>query len=205
MLKLTIIDRNPAHIQAAADAFGGDPNVSYALMDINHAAGYDALITPGNSFGIMDGGFDQAVTTLFGLKIEAVVQQRIKADHLGELNVGDAILLTSCIPHLVYAPTMRVPMQITCTDNVYRAFRAALLQIVLHNKKQSADGGPCIDKVVTPLLGAGAGKFPPAAAAKQMKLAWDSIHGKHSISSWADADALQAKIGLGLGGDPEHF
>lgn len=126
----------------------------------------------------------------------------------GELNVGDAILTGTSPdgPMLCYAPTMRVPMQITRTDNVYRAMRAALIKIANHNDPDYSGNQTFIGIVVTPMLGAGAGKLAPADAARQMRLAWDSMKDEHKIpTTLAEADAIQAAIGLGLGGDPDHY
>jgi hypothetical protein len=72
---------------------------------------FDAIITPGNSFGHMTGGFDGALVDYFGDELDQLVRQAIKSEWLGELPVGNAIRITmsdmsTC---LIYAPTMRVP------------------------------------------------------------------------------------------------
>lgn len=210
MLQLQIIDKKPENIQAASDHFGDDPLVSFKLMDVNHATGYDCLITPGNSFGFMDGGFDEVMVQMFGPDTEKRVRSIIESDCNGEMNVGDAAIVAPSMgyPLLCYAPTMRVPMQITRTDNVYLAMRAALLAIKRHNDlAMLADyETDHIRTILCPMLGTGAGKMPPREAAKQMRAAWDGFKPKHKIpQNWQEADAIQAKIGLGRGGDPEHW
>jgi len=208
-MRLTIIDRNADKIDAVCSLFDEFEPVNTMIADINLATGYDCLITPGNSFGIMDGGFDLVVTQLFGTDIEHRVRGIIDADCHGELNVGDAILVNPAKghPQLCYAPTMRVPMQITRTDNVYRAMRAALLVIEHHTTIDALSGSANpIKHIITPLLGAGAGNMPPRDAGRQMLLAWESMKpGRAMPQTLAEADAIQARIGLGLGGDPEHF
>jgi O-acetyl-ADP-ribose deacetylase (regulator of RNase III) len=211
IIKLTIIDCDLEKIAAIKSCFDGEPHVSWMVCDIKSVPRYDCLITPGNSFGIMDGGFDEAVKDLFGEDIERRVQYVIQSDAFGELNVGDATLVVPARPGsplLCYAPTMRVPMQITRTDNVYCAMRAALASIYQHNmlaaiRDVSMD---LIRTVVCPVLGSGAGKMPPKQAAMQMKLAWDGMkEGRQPITSWDQADALQKRIGLGFGGDPDNY
>jgi len=208
---LVIVDRNAENIAAVKNCFNGDPHVTWILGDIKSVVRYDCLITPGNSFGIMDGGFDLAVVDLFGDDIEKRVQQIIDADAFGELNVGDATLVVPArpgAPLLCYAPTMRVPMQITRTDNVYCAMRAALARIHQHNMFETLREGETefIKIIVCPVLGAGAGNMPPKEAVMQMKLAWYSMQEGHQpITDWHAADALQKRIGLGYGGDPDNY
>ncbi len=205
-LNLIIVDRELQRLNAAQRVFGGDPNFDVVHGDIRALSGYDCLITPGNSFGIMDGGFDEVVREMFE-NIEPYIQQRILMESYGELNVGDAVLAGAKVggPYLCYAPTMRVPMQITRTDNVYRAMRAALLQVLHHNDGIEISGDKPISTIATPLLGTGAGKLHPDTAAWQMWLAWDSIMKIRQPKTLAEADAIQAAIGLGLGGDPDNY
>jgi len=207
-ITLHIVDRNRSNIEAIRRCF---PDVNTMCADINQATGYDVLITPGNSFGIMDGGFDAVVKTLFGASIEEKIRTAIDDEFHGKLPVGCAVCCGNATgPDVIYAPTMRVPMQITRTDNVYLAMRAALLWISRYNDYETAgEHEPqYIENVMTPLLGAGAGKMPALQAATQMRLAWDSIYGDRRYKRPAnlqEADAIQAAIGLGLGGDPDHF
>jgi O-acetyl-ADP-ribose deacetylase (regulator of RNase III) len=45
-------------------------------------------VNPANSFGMMDGGIDAAITAFFGIQLMERVQQRILDDFLGEQSVG---------------------------------------------------------------------------------------------------------------------
>ena len=49
---------------------------------------YDCLVSPANSFGMMDGGMDASIIKFFGRSLEERVQQRIIEDYLGEQPVG---------------------------------------------------------------------------------------------------------------------
>jgi len=50
----------------------------------------DALVSPANSFGFMDGGIDMAISRHFGWHVQQRVQAAIQAKHHGELLVGSA-------------------------------------------------------------------------------------------------------------------
>jgi O-acetyl-ADP-ribose deacetylase (regulator of RNase III) len=107
------------------------------------------IVSPANSFGDMQGGIDLVFYTKFGWKLEELVMQSIIDYKFGELTVGNCITLL--IPHsdalqecahsesetrdnyLIVAPTMRVPMGIKGTTNVYLAFRAALISLITAN------------------------------------------------------------------------
>lgn len=50
----------------------------------------DALVSPANSFGFMDGGIDALYSQRFGWKVQERLQELIRARHHGELLVGAA-------------------------------------------------------------------------------------------------------------------
>ncbi|NYN30347.1 shikimate transporter [Salmonella enterica subsp. enterica serovar Typhimurium] len=114
------------------------------------------------TFGLMDGGVDAAITAYFGSQLQERVQQNIIREYLGEQPVGTAFVIetgNSKHPWLVPAPTMRVPLIIDGTDAVYNATRAALLAIFQHNKSAGEDRK--ITSVALPAMGAGCGQVPP--------------------------------------------
>ena len=134
----------------------------------------DAIVSPANSFGHMDGGIDLVYSNFFGWDLEARLRELLAERHFGELPVGQAVVVPTrheSIPFLVSAPTMRIPSSIARTVNVYLAFRATLIAVIAHN---NADGSP-IRSLLVPGLGTGVGDMPPARAARQMKLAHRAI------------------------------
>ncbi|MGP3581355.1 prophage tail fiber N-terminal domain-containing protein [Salmonella enterica] len=117
------------------------------------------------TFGLMDGGVDAAITAYFGSQLQERVQQNIIREYLGEQPVGTAFVIetgNSKHPWLVHAPTMRVPLIIDGTDAVYNATRAALLAIFQHNKSAGEDRK--ITSVALPAMGAGCGQVPRTAS-----------------------------------------
>jgi O-acetyl-ADP-ribose deacetylase (regulator of RNase III) len=133
---------------------------------------FDCLVSPANSFGMMDAGMDAAITQFFGISLERSVKQRILKDYLGEQPVGTSFVIETGHPKhpfLAHTPTMRVPMSVRGTDIPYVAMWAMLLAIRQHNQTHHQP----ISSVVCPGLGTGIGQVPEAEAARQMAIAYD--------------------------------
>lgn len=136
----------------------------------------DAIVSPANSFGFMDGGIDAVYTYQFGEGLQHRLQAAIELDFGGELPVGSAIIVPTMhadIPWCISAPTMRVPRDVADTINAYLAFRAALRAVLAHN----ASGLPRINSILCPGLGTAVGQMPVARCARQMRRAWDRVLG----------------------------
>jgi O-acetyl-ADP-ribose deacetylase (regulator of RNase III) len=138
----------------------------------------DALVSPANSFGYMDGGLDMAISHFFGWHVQERLQQKIQTKHYGELLVGTAEIVEtdhSKIPYVISAPTMRVPMILKDTVNVYLAIRGLLL-LVKYGKFE--DGTAIEEKVQTvalPGMGTGVGQVSAEIFARQMKQAVEEV------------------------------
>src|SRR5260370_830485 len=69
----------------------------------------DAVVSPANSFGFMDGGIDMLYSQHFGWHVQERLQKLILDRHHGELIVGAAEIVETDnlkIPYLISAPTM---------------------------------------------------------------------------------------------------
>jgi len=136
-LKLRFFDLDPAVVEALSVAFADVPDATAERADaravLRDAGAGDAVVSPANSFGIMDGGIDAAYIRLFGLELQEAVQKAIRDEWAGEQPVGTCLAVPiptpagGTSPFLLHAPTMRSPQSIRGTDAVYRAFRAVLL------------------------------------------------------------------------------
>ena len=140
---------------------------------------YTIVFTPGNSYGQMTGGFDLAVRNVWPAS-EAYVQIAISEARNGMLAIGDYVMVSlpaamPLFPHkrLIYTPTMRIPMSIAGTENVYWAYRAAFQGL------QRAVRGMILNEdvvVLIPAFGTSAGHMDPIKAAMQCKLAYEHIN-----------------------------
>jgi O-acetyl-ADP-ribose deacetylase (regulator of RNase III) len=171
-IKLILVDPNYELSQAFRSRFDYLPNVEVANCGFEQLPSYDCLVSPANSFGMMDGGVDAAITKFFGISLMERVQQKILDDYLGEQSVGTSFIIDTGhpqYPFLAHTPTMRVPMQIVGTDIPYIAMWAMLLAVEQHNRHQDRQ----ITTIACPGLGTGIGRIPPDESARQMALAYD--------------------------------
>ncbi|WLQ15729.1 macro domain-containing protein [Hahella aquimaris] len=154
--------------------FDGLANVEVIDGDILKQVA-DAIVSPANSFGYMDGGLDLKYSLHFGWELEAKVRQALESDYFGEIPVGQAIVVETdhqSIPFLISAPTMRVPMDVSQTANAYLAFKAVLQAVIRHNQ-MNAQGGRQIRSLLCPGLGTGEGRMPAHRCATQMRRAYE--------------------------------
>ncbi len=139
----------------------------------------DAIVSPANSFGFMDGGIDAVYTYQFGHGLQERLQSLIRDEHGGELPVGQAAIVSTDhadIPWCISAPTMRTPRDVSDTVNAYLSFRAALRSVLSHNRS----GRPRIDTVLCPGMATAVGRMPVGRCAKQMRAAWERVLGTHN-------------------------
>jgi O-acetyl-ADP-ribose deacetylase (regulator of RNase III) len=158
----------------------------------------DALVSPANSFGFMDGGIDALYTQRFGHHVQRRLQEMICEHHHGELLVGAAeIVFTddASFPFIVAAPTMRVPMILRESVNPYLAARAVILLVQHGTFINGPFAGKAIAGVVKtvafPGLGTGVGGIGPNMCARQVRAAIEEfLQGRQTFpGSWADAQA----------------
>ncbi len=69
MMRLVLCDLNPRLVRAWQRYFGAIPDVHIECGDMLRVQA-DALVSPANSFGFMDGGLDQAISDFFGGTIQ---------------------------------------------------------------------------------------------------------------------------------------
>ncbi len=159
---------------AFLEAFAGESGVDVVQGDICNLE-VDAIVSPANSFGFMDGGLDYALSHRFGWDLHTRLQDIIRSRPLGELLVGEALIIETGdekIPWLISAPTMRIPMRLRQTINAYLAMKAIMTSSMAHTLD------PKIRSVAIPGLGTGVGALPPKIAALQMKEAYDEVLGR---------------------------
>lgn len=187
-----LIDRTPALAAAWRRAFEAHEGVEVVEGDF-FSRPADAMVSPANSFGIMDGGLDLAIRDTLGFEVQRAAQRVILEKHHGELPVGQAEVVETSHPtwpRLVVAPTMRVPENVARTTNAYLAFRAALLAVARFNAASSTK----ITSLVCPGLGTGIGAMDPERCATQMLLAYRQASGPARIPSFAQIHQVHAAL-----------
>ncbi|WP_079709788.1 macro domain-containing protein [Paraliobacillus ryukyuensis] len=138
----------------------------------------DCLVSPANSFGLMNGGMDAAITRYFGNQLQERVQEYIMKEFYSEQPVGTSFIINTQnenIPYLAHTPTMRIPQDISKTENVYSAMRATLIETERHKN---------INTVAIPAFGHGAGRVHAKDVAYQMAKAFMQILAQPQILDW---------------------
>ena len=88
----------------------------------------------------MDGGVDLADLRFFGVQLMERVQAHIVQEYSGEQPIGTSFTIETGHaehPFVAHTPTMRVPMAISTTDELYTAMWAMLLAVHRHNISSS--------------------------------------------------------------------
>lgn len=197
-MKLFLRDRNPAMHAAWQEFFGDEEDVNVScgnIFDKGDHMKVDAIVSPANSFGFMDGGIDYCYSRAFGWEMSKELQQLIREEHHGELLVGQAQVVDirhtfekTPIPFLISAPTMRVPEVVAGTVNAYLAFRAAVREAKRH---------PDINSMLCPGLGTAVGEMPYPQCARQMYAAYKGSDPNYN--NFAEAQMDQQILLLGAG------
>src|SRR5215467_4956152 len=134
---LILVDPNPYVCDAFKAYFGELPNVEVFQGYFERVPQFDCMVSPANSFGMMDGGIDAAIIRFFGNDLMNKVHEHILNEFFGEQPVGTSIIVETGHaqhPFLAHTPTMRVPANINNTDNVYVAMAAMLRAVHHHNR-----------------------------------------------------------------------
>lgn len=188
-MRIIVRDRNLNFINSFNE-YSYSKTITLQHGDIFLDEDFDALVSPANSFGFMNGGIDGVYIQKYGQQLEDRVRSYIKSMLFdGEMLVGQAIAIPvfpltltngSCNPekYLIVAPTMRVPKPITDYVDVYLATRAAIRLAVICK----------FDTVVIPGMGTATGNVPYGIAARNMLVGiHDALEGPREYTTCAEA------------------
>ncbi len=159
-MKIILCDCNSAVVDAWQAA---DLEAEYGSI-FDHPA--DAIVSPANSFGFMDGGIDLAYSEHFGWGVQSDVKRLIQLEYDGELLIGQALSVKTGkvdFPTLISAPTMRIPMVIPDPNHIRMATKAAIKEALRIGARS----------IAIPGMGAGSGQVRPEWVACMMKAGID--------------------------------
>lgn len=163
-MKIYLIDANPKLTREWKKQFVDIGNVEILWGNYFNIEA-DAMVSPANCLGYMDGGIDKEIAKKIP-GIQKKVFDCVRGEKWnGEIPIGCADMVDTSHDkwkNLIIAPTMRVPQSIIGTINPYLAFRAALL--ISKEKK--------IDSMICCGMGTGIGKMQEDLVAFQMKEAY---------------------------------
>jgi O-acetyl-ADP-ribose deacetylase (regulator of RNase III) len=192
-MKLILFDISKDVYTSFKNHFGQHKNVEIELTSLENLKNYDCVVSPANSFGLMNGGLDKYLSTYFGSQLESRVQQHIKDEFYGEQPVGTSFIIETNHkdhPFLAHTPTMRIPSKIIGGDTVYKAMRAMLIAVDKYNKLNDS----VISSVACSGLGTMIGGLSPEIAVRQMELAYRYYLNPITITNWFEGRNLQTEI-----------
>jgi len=173
-MKLFLCDKQAEIINLCSDIDG----LEVAIGDIFEHP-FDAVMTPGNSYAFMGGGFDLAVSNAYGWDVQKSLQETwIKNCEI--IPMGGAVgHWTNNNKLIVYAPVANVPMNLNNTWNVYLAMKAGLEYAKSCN----------IKKVAFPAFGCGSGGLNKLVFKKQLKAAINDYNTMRRFNNWQEAQS----------------
>jgi O-acetyl-ADP-ribose deacetylase (regulator of RNase III) len=123
--------------------FHNEPDVSIVCSDF---AGFmrttytQCVVSPANSFGLMDGGYDAAITKWFGDQLQRRVQRYIIDELHGGQIVGTSFIIDAekNDQYLIHTPSMRTPQRIRDPLVIYSCMRSCLMTASENNIKSIA-------------------------------------------------------------------
>lgn len=193
MIKFTFVGKNTETINALKKHFGDLLNIDIIKCDISQIPFADCIVSPGNSYGLMDGGVDRTINYMLD-GISDRVQNVIENVYYGEQPVGSCLLLKTYnqkYKYLAHCPTIRIPETTNNNLNPYIAFRSLLATIFNHNRV--ADENDKIKTVLCTAFCTGAGGMDNNEAARLMRVAYTLTDLKLSCS-WKNAKMIDSYL-----------
>lgn len=187
-MKITLLDINKNMTDAWSKYFENIENVeivhNYFSNFMDEHQDVDAIVSPANSFGLMDGGYDKAITDYFGKELMKEVQKDILLRWYGEQPVGTSMsipiknkIINGRYALLIHTPSMRTPEVIKDSRIIYQCMRTTLIEAIRQN----------VHHVVIPAFGGATGRVSYDEIAKKMYFAYKQIFNTPSDLNWGYA------------------
>lgn len=184
-INIAVIGALEAVFAQAAGLLPEGVEIDYLHGDLTTAiAPGDGIMTPGNAFGLMDGGIDKVINLHFDGIPQRLIQQQIAAGFAGMCPVGGCAATVVGANVLIYAPTMTFPAIISGSPNVFAAARAGFNCALRNNLK----------RVLCPGFGTLSGGVNPSSAACQMRLALLAALKPPTPLNWHSAKLLHLTV-----------
>ncbi len=177
-MKIYLIERNIAKFSCLKTYFDQEAvelvNESFEKFMLNNHV--QCVVSPANSFGLMDGGFDLALTDWYGDQLQERVQQYIIDNFYGEQPVGSSFIIETKKNNqfLIHTPTMQTPQLIEDPRVIYQCMRSTLIEARRNN----------IESILIPMFGGACGGVKPEIVAKMMWLAYKQLKNTPSKIDW---------------------
>ena len=183
--KICLLERNVQKCQFLELYFDSAPEVEIICDDFQHfmkMRQVQCVVSPANAFGLMDGGYDLAITEWFGDQLQKRVQQYIIHHFYGEQPVGTSFLIDAGKDgqSLIHTPTMRTPQRILDPRVIYQCMRTTLMCAAEHS----------IESIVIPMFGGLTGGVRPQLVAGMMWRAYQQLKNPPERIDWSYVEEI---------------
>jgi O-acetyl-ADP-ribose deacetylase (regulator of RNase III) len=196
IMVIQLIDRNKEMCEAWKKYFSDCEDVEIFRGDLFDFE-TDCVVSPTNSFGFMNGGVDLAILKTLGYDVQDKLQAIIEGKKYdGELLVGQAEIIPTSheeINYVICAPTMRVPMILKESANVYLASKAVFSLLKLRSEWLKFQ---LVESISMTGFGTGVGQVPYDICARQMRKAYDDVWlGKYEVpQTWLETQVRHQEL-----------
>lgn len=179
VMRIYVIDKSEEKIRCVQQYFHGVPEVECVVEEFDvflSSNPVQCIVSPGNSYGLMDGGYDLAITRYFGDQLQQRVQRHIIDHYYGEQPVGTSFIIDAGRngQKLIHTPTMRTPYFIREPLVIYQCMRTTLICAMENN----------VESILLPLFGGGCGQVHPERIAEMMRKAYDQLQDPPKKLDW---------------------
>lgn len=195
-LKIYLLDWNQAMCRAWEQVFENNVNIVkdnflYFMREHNDI---DGIVSPANCFGIMDGGYDAAITKFFGPTLMQKVQDKILNEYYGVQPIATCIsvavdgfkTIDGKQIFLLHTPVMTTPSKVYDPVLIFHAMRNTLMEALKLD----------LNAIVIPAWGGFCGDVPPDDIAHYMKTAYDQIKNPNTSIDWSIMDETARKLNI---------
>jgi O-acetyl-ADP-ribose deacetylase (regulator of RNase III) len=184
-MKIYLLSRSSVATSNWNKCFDKEPNIKVVCSDFiqfMQSTKVECVVSPANSFGLMDGGYDEAITAWFGNQLQKRVQQYIIDELRGEQIVGTSFIIKAGKDnqYLIHTPTMRIPNKILDSQVIYSCMRSCLSTAIDND----------IGSIVIPAFGGATGRVSYDVVADLMYKAYHQICNPMSRIKWSSIREL---------------
>ena len=174
--------------------FSNEPDVCVICDTLEHFLSnikVDCVVSPANSYGLMDGGFDLAISEYFGWDLQKRVQEYILKNFRGEQPVATSFIIDTGRDgiRLIHTPTMRIPFPVKDPMIVYHCTRTSLMTALEHN----------IGSIVIPAFCGEYGDVSPKVIGKLMYEAYKQVINPPEQIDWDYAERWRPELEYAIG------
>lgn len=187
--KICLLERDLQKCKFLELYFDSAPEVEIVCDEFQHfmkTCQVQCVVSPANAFGLMDGGYDLAITEWFGEQLQERVQQYILHHFYGEQPVGTSFLIDAGRDGqaLIHTPTMRTPQRILDPQVIYQCMRTTLMCAAEHN----------IESIIIPMFGGLTGGVRPQLVADMMWRAYRQLKNPPERIDWNYVETVEIAL-----------